>query len=89
MSCLLSVDPQRRISAEELLRRIHAERQKVIGSAEPQNLMRKKDDETRESDNDSDYETFVKSSASSSGRKFGNTAKSLGLLRYKVRKTSS
>ena len=60
VSCLLSTDPKKRPSAEELLRRIHHERQKVRGRSEPQtqNLTRKEDDDDDEDDSDSDYETF-------------------------------
>ena len=68
VSSLLTTDPQRRPTAEELLRRIHDEPKKVRGRSKSQNLTieekedddekGEEDDETRGSDNDSDYETF-------------------------------
>ena len=63
VSCLLSTDPRRRPSAEELLRRIQDERKKVRDRSEPQTqkLTRKEDVE-----DDSDYETLVRSNASKS-----------------------
>ena len=68
--CLLSTDPQRRPFAEELLRRIHDERQKVRGRSEPKNLTREEDDEDDEEEDDdkddSDYETLVRNNASKS-----------------------
>ena len=72
MSCLLSTDPQRRPSAEEVLHRIHDEPQKVSGRSEPQtqNLTREENGENDENDDDdkvdSDYDTLVRSNASES-----------------------
>ena len=70
VSCLLSTDPKRRPSAEEVLRRIHDERQKVGGRSETQKLTREEDDDVDEEDeddeDDSDYETLVRSNASKS-----------------------
>ena len=69
VSCLLSTDPRRRPSAEELLRRIRYERQKVRGRSETQSLMREEadvaddDDDTRGSNNDSAYDTLNKRDA--------------------------
>ena len=70
VSSLLTTDPQRRPTAEELLRRIHDEPQRVWGRSEPQtqNLTREEDDEKDGKDEDdevdSDYDTLVKESKS-------------------------
>ena len=76
VSSLLTTDPRRRPTAEELLRRIHDERQKVGGrSEETQNLTRKDDDENDEKDEvDSDYDTLVRSNASKSKFYFSSLA---------------
>ena len=72
VSCLLSTDPQRRPSAEEVLHRIHDEPQKVSGRSEPQtqNLTREENGENDENDDDdkvdSDYDTLVRSNESES-----------------------
>ena len=63
VSCILSTDPQRRPSAEEVLRRIHDERQKDRGSSEPQTPTKEDEVDTRNKDNDSAYESFVKCDA--------------------------
>ena len=79
VSSLLTKDPRRRPTAEDLLRRIHDERQKVGGRSEPrtQNLTRKEDDEKDEKDHDdevdSDYDTLVRSNASKSKFYFSST----------------
>ena len=78
VSCLLSTDPQRRPSADQVLRRIRDEREKGSRRSEPQNLTREEDDGNSDTD-DSDYETLVKSNPS--GQKSGDArSKSLGKL---------
>ena len=67
VSCLLSTDPKNRPSAEEMLRRIQDERQKVGGRSDPQTLTREEEeDEEDDDEDDSDYETLVRSNASKS-----------------------
>ena len=82
VSCLLSTDPQRRPSAEEVLRRIQDERQKVGGRSNPQTLTREEEEDEDGDEDDSDYETLVRSNASKSKFNFFSISNFLDIFNF-------